>query len=92
MKRKMIAVFDKVAQMYQTPIFVASVGVAIRIMQDELRRGGEENVFAKHPGDFSMVVVGEFDDISGEIDLVRNGEKVLDVVTLVEEKGAGDVS
>ncbi|WNK14353.1 MAG: nonstructural protein [Microvirus sp.] len=67
MTRIMMSLFDKKAGSYGQPFFVVSNGAAFRSIGDELRRGGDDNVLAKHPSDFELYVVGSFDDVTAEL-------------------------
>ena len=60
---------------YGQPVFVANVGGAIRSFGDEIKRPHSEerpNPMAKHPEDYDLFYLGEFDDQEGVFDgLVR---------------------
>jgi len=66
MKQVVCAVFDSAAGVYGRPIFVASRGVALRSFTDEVNRRTPENPMSEHPEDFSLFLLAEFDDNSGE--------------------------
>lgn len=65
MKLHMIAVYDTAAKAYNRPMFVPSRGLAIRSFQDEIKRDAPENVLNKHPEDFLLVHVADWDDDTG---------------------------
>lgn len=68
MNRLICAVFDSAAQTFGQPIFVIAKGQATRSFSDEVnRKGAEDNALASHPEDFSLHLLGEFDDESGEL-------------------------
>lgn len=65
MKMVVMAVFDVQAQMFQRPFFVATQGVGMRLVADEVNRGQQDNMLWLHPEDFRLFVLGSFDDNSG---------------------------
>lgn len=65
MKKVMMALRDKKADLFMNPFFVPMPGVAFRNLQDEVARGGEDNVLSKHPGDFEVWSIGLFDEQTG---------------------------
>lgn len=66
MKYKIVSVYDSVAMGYGRPAFVGSLGSAIRSFQDECRRESVDNEMFKHPSDFRLCSLGEYDDETGE--------------------------
>ena len=69
MRMIIFSVFDTATGMYMRPFFSAADGQAKRLFSD-LVMDAEHDV-GKHPEDYSLVRLGRFDDVSGEID----GEK-----------------
>lgn len=61
------SVFDKAAQAYGRPIFVPAVGSASRSFSDEVNRVDPSNEMNRHPQDFSLFILGQFDDSTGVI-------------------------
>lgn len=57
-----VAVRDRTADVYGMPYFVASIGAAIRGFSDEVNRKDENNLLARHPEDFDLFQLGEYDD------------------------------
>lgn len=62
-----VAVYDKAAAAYMRPFFVPSLGTAVRSFEDEAKREDENNPMFKHPSDFELWHIGEFDDVSGAL-------------------------
>lgn len=60
MKTNVYSVFDSKAAVYGTPFFMPNDNMAIRAFSDLVN--GPENMISKHPEDFSLFVVGTFDD------------------------------
>lgn len=65
MKLVLCTVKDRAADAYGRPMFVPSVGVAIRSFSDEVNRKDSDNQLFNHPDDFDLYELGEFDDNSG---------------------------
>lgn len=59
------SVFDKAIGAYLRPFCMASSGQALRQFEDEC--ADSETPIAKHPEDYSLFLVGEFDGSSGEL-------------------------
>lgn len=69
MKQAVVAVFDRAAQIYGRPFFVAAVGQAMRSFGDEInRRDGDRSEMAKHPEDFDLFLLAWYDDAHGTFD------------------------
>jgi len=62
MRLIMCAVRDRAADAYARPMFVPSVGIAIRSFSDEVNRVAEDNPMNKHSDDFDLFELGEYDD------------------------------
>lgn len=59
------AIYDTKAEFFQRPFFAQTDGLALRAVVDEgLRRGSE---LSKHPSDYIVFAIGEFDDASGTL-------------------------
>lgn len=65
MKLVLCSVKDRAADAYGRPMFVPSVGVAIRSFSDEVNRKDADNQLYNHPDDFDLYELGEFDDNTG---------------------------
>lgn len=70
MIQQVVSVVDAAVGAFGRPIYVAALGVAIRIFQDEINRvtGHQEepNMLNKHPEDHTLYHLGEFDDVTGQ--------------------------
>jgi len=71
MRYKVMSIRDRVSETYSQPMFFATVGAAIRAFSDEVKRSDNNNNLNKHPEDFDLFQVGEFDDNSGEFEPMR---------------------
>lgn len=79
---QIVSVFDQALQSYSRPVFVASTGVAIRSFQDEVNRPDSE--IRKHPKDYVLYHLGEFDDELGQFYPIDPSQLVT-AVQLVKE-------
>lgn len=65
MKKVVCLLRDEVATTYGTPITFDSVDYAVRSFGDLLR--DSQTLPGKHPADFSLYQIAEYDDVSGEL-------------------------
>lgn len=65
MKVKMFTILDAKAEAYLQPFFAQTEGVAIRMVQSTLEKG--DSNFSKYPDDFSMFLIGTYDDSNAEV-------------------------
>jgi hypothetical protein len=73
MKLNVYSIFDSAAKAYTNPFFMHNDGLAIRAFSDNVNSEQENNI-AKHPDQFTLFRIGEFDDSTGEIktDVVKS--------------------
>lgn len=76
MMLEVCAVFDTASGVYARPIFVASVGVGVRMFTDEVNRVAVDNVMNQHPGDFQLFHLATFDDVRGVFEMVGKSRLV----------------
>jgi hypothetical protein len=67
MKQIICTVYDRAAETYGRPMFVPSIGVAIRSFTDEINRNHGDNQLFNHPDDFDLYELGEYDDQTSRI-------------------------
>jgi hypothetical protein len=60
---------DRAADAFARPMFVPSIGVAIRSFSDEINRQAEDNQLYQHPDDFDLYDLGVFDDSDASFQL-----------------------
>lgn len=65
MKTQIFSVYDSKAEAFNTPMFVPSKGQAIRAFSDQVNETGSE--LNKHPEDYTLFCIGEFDSDTGTI-------------------------
>ena len=63
MKYGMFSIYDEKAQAYLPPFILPETGMAIRTFGDCIN--SEEHQFGKHPADYTLYQIAEFDDDSG---------------------------
>lgn len=60
-----VSVKDRAADVFNRPFFVPHRNVAVRDFTDEVNRADPNNPLHKHPDDFDLYVLGQFDDSTG---------------------------
>ncbi|UOK21029.1 nonstructural protein [Chifec microvirus UA13_14] len=68
---KIIAVRDRAVDAFGVPVFVANLGGAIRSFGDEVKRVDPNNNMNKHPDDYDLYHIGEYDDSTAEFSAIR---------------------
>lgn len=68
---QIVTVHDKAADAFGRPMFVMSLGQAVRSFQDECNRAADDNDLYKHAADFVLYHVGRFDDSTGGIEVLK---------------------
>ena len=69
MKLVLCSMKDRAADAFARPMFVPSIGVAIRSFSDEINRQADDNQLYQHPDDFDLYDLGVFDDSNGKFEL-----------------------
>lgn len=62
---KMYSIHDSKAEAYLPPIFMRTAGEAIRTFEQTCKDPNSQ--FSKFPADFTLVELGEFDELSAHI-------------------------
>lgn len=65
MRYKVVCIRDRAVDAFSAPFYSQSVGSAIRSFTDEINRGDANNNMFRHPDDFDLYLLGEFDDATG---------------------------
>ena len=65
MKIKAYAVYDNKAEAFMQPFFSGNAGLAIRTFADNAKN--PESIWNRHPNDFCLYEIGEYDENSGEL-------------------------
>ena len=74
MKLMMYAVYDRAAMAFLPPFFTNNEGLAVRGFADATNN--PETQFFRHPQDFSLNELGNFDDNSGVFELLHEPKRV----------------
>jgi hypothetical protein len=83
MKKVYYAVYDRKAEMYSQPFLEIKDGTAIRAVQD-IVINSKDHAFAKHPRDFTLFRLGEFDETTGVITGQDKPKQIIEIETLGE--------
>lgn len=70
MTHKVFAIYDEKAENYGRPIFLPNDGLAIRSFSDSIQEQG--SVIARHPADYRLHLLGEYDDRTGSFKSLSN--------------------
>lgn len=87
------SIYDSAASYYQPPFACNNKGIALREFSDACNN--KETFLAKHPADYTLFLLGTFDDITGEFVLektpIRLGTAIefVKVDPVVREKSLG---
>ncbi len=89
MKHRIFSVYDEKAHAYLPPFVFPETGMAVRTFGDCLTDDGHQ--FGKHPSDYTLFDLGEFDDSNGAIESVGRGKVANGVELLgVSDSAAGN--
>jgi len=65
MVKVIASIYDAKAEAWMTPMFFLSKAQAMRSFSDAVNDGKSD--FSNHPGDYTLFVLGTFDERSGEV-------------------------
>ena len=86
MKTKAFSVYDNKAMVWTNPFYAINIQVAQRIIFNAVNDEGHN--FNLNPEDYSLHLVGEFNDEDGVF--TSHKKKILDLITLVPKSGTAD--
>jgi len=72
---KIVIVRDIKADVYGNPMYVQSIGGAIRSFGDECQKT-DGNPFATHPEDYELYEFGEFNEQTGKFELLERPKQI----------------
>lgn len=84
MKLRAYSIYDKKVQAYHAPFFAATDGAATRNFQD-LATDNNTTV-GRHPADYSLYFVGEFDDAAAKLEGPSGPLHVVDAIALLPQQ------
>jgi hypothetical protein len=67
-----VSVKDSAAEAFGRPMYLQSIGIAIRSFTDEVNREDKDNQLFNHPDDFDLYELGIFDDSTGMYKIREN--------------------
>jgi len=65
MRMKICCIHDSKAELYTQPLFFQALGQAVRSFSDACN--DDKSDYAKHPEDYSLWHIGEYDDLTGTL-------------------------
>lgn len=71
-----MAVFDRAVGAFGRPIFVPAPGAGIRSFQDEVNRVADDNLMNRHPDDYELFELGQFEESTGLFTLLDRPRQV----------------
>jgi hypothetical protein len=77
MKMQIFAVRDMKTEQFGNPMFLMTKGHALRSFTDEVNRKDEQNMLNKHPEDFVLYHLGDYDTESGEFTTMKPTQMVM---------------
>lgn len=81
---KMFTVYDEQQKVFAKPMFFHQRGEVVRAVQDEVKN--PESMLSKHPNDYRLYYLGEFDNLTGMVTGLDIPELVCPVSDLVVVK------
>jgi hypothetical protein len=85
MKLKIFTIFDSAASAFKQPFFMHNNGIAIRAFSDLVNSDDQNVEIAKHPEQFTLFHIGEYDDSTGSIVPLDTPISVSTGVELIED-------
>lgn len=88
--RPMFSVYDSPAKAYLPPFVADTEKVALRMFEAACR--DSQHQFARFAEDYTLFLVGEFDDFTGQVIELTKVEKIAgawEVIAWIEEKDRG---
>ncbi|AXH77416.1 MAG: nonstructural protein [Microviridae sp.] len=83
MTKLLMCLHDIKAELYLNPFCVGTMGIAYRMLADEVGRKGTDSQLAAHPEDYLLVRLGSFDETTGEVIVLKTPEMVCNLRDLV---------
>lgn len=85
-------VYDSKAEAYLRPFFAQSKGAAIRSLTDTVNSQDDGNMVAMHPEDYSLFVVGSWDENTGLLEKSDGKSHLIDCIDLVNKLDTSQLS
>lgn len=81
---KIYAIKDQAIEAFSQPFFVQAQGQAVRMFMDESKN--EKSQINRHPADFELWYIGEFDEQTGAITGAANIERVARAIDFITKE------
>lgn len=81
---KIYAIKDQAIEAFSQPFFVQAQGQAVRMFMDESKN--EQSQINRHPADFELWYLGEFDEQTGTITGAANIERVARAIDFINKE------
>jgi hypothetical protein len=85
MDKLMFSIFDNVSELYEPPFVEINKGTAMRRITD-LMKTNPQSPYAKFPDNYTLVMVGSWDENGGIPLNNKHPETVVELVQLLEPK------
>lgn len=82
---QIVVVRDSAADVYGQPNFVTTIGGAIRGFGDEVNNPREGNSLHRHPGDFALWHLGDYNDATAAFNLLPEPRQLTRGVDFVKD-------
>lgn len=82
--KQVFSLFDKTSLSYNLPMFYTSQGEAMRGFLDIIE--DTRTIVHRHPEDFSLYLIGSFDENSGLVDSLQEPKQVCTAIDLIRVK------
>lgn len=83
------SIFDSKALVYHQPFFAPTNGAAVRMLADTAN--DLSTSIGRHPSDYVLYCVGQYNDQNGEMKPFSPREHVVDAIALVTIKPTGEL-
>ncbi len=84
MKHKIFVIFDSAAAAYLPPFNLHQEAMAVRAFANMVM--SKEHQFGLNPSDYTLFVVGEFDDANAKYELLNAPEKLANGIELLKRE------
>ena len=84
---QIVAVRDRAMDAYMRPFFVPALGMAMRSFQDEVNRVSQDNPMYRHPEDYDLYHLGEFEEETGKFTSLASPKQLAIGRQMVNPKG-----
>lgn len=84
MKSKVYSIYDSAAKAFMQPFYQAGKGTAFRAFQDVVNT--KDHPIHKHPKDYTLFELGEFDDETAGFVFHTAPERVVSAVEVLDDK------